>query len=194
MKKISFLTSFVFLFLFLTECGTRQTQLQYFDAFRSYNKSYIYRTLSCPTSDPTGEYWNCYIGQSNVSQLESNRDSLQGCTKKILDCAVVKENDNYVFNIEAHNKLLTKNKIDNYIAQCEYIGFKRNTEKMGECVLKISQTEKQIVSNKSGSDNSLANLLILQESLKLLNPPVQPNRNIRCNYNTVGGIGSVNCF
>lgn len=182
------------LFLFLSDCTTRQTQLEYFDVLRKNNKNYIYRTLSCPTSDITGEYWKCYIGKSNVSQLESNRESLEGCKKNNFDCAVVKENDNYVFNIEAHNKLLTKNKIDNYIAQCEYIGFKRNTDKMGECVLKISQTETQIVNNKSGSDNSLVNLLILQESLKLLNPPVQPNRNIRCNYNTVGGIGSVNCF
>ncbi len=184
----------ILLFLFLTECTTRQTQLEHFDSLRSFNKSYVFRTLSCPTSDPKGEYWNCYIGQSNVSQLESNRASLEGCKKNNLDCAVVKENDNYVFNIEAHNKLLNKNKIDNYIAQCEYIGFKRNTDKMGECVLKISQTETQIVNNKSGNDNTLVNLLILQESLKLLNPPTQPNRNIKCNFNKVGGIDSVNCF
>ena len=38
-------------------------------------------------------------------------------------------------------------------------------------------------------------LFILQESLKVLKPPTQqPNKNIRCNFNKVGGIGSVNCF
>ena len=65
---------------------------------------------------------------------------------------------------------------------------------MGECVLKISQTETKIVNNPGGSDNTLANLIILQESLKVLNPPVQPNRNIKCIFNKVGGIGGVNCF
>ena len=71
---------------------------------------------------------------------------------------------------------------------------------MGECVLRISQAEQTIVTNSNsnrsgGNDNSLAELFILQESLKVLKPPTQqPNKNIRCNFNKVGGIGSVNCF
>jgi hypothetical protein len=69
---------------------------------------------------------------------------------------------------------------------------------MGECVLKISQTEKKIVdvqvNNKNSSSDTLANLIILQESLKLLQPPANPRRNVQCTYNTVGGILGVNCF
>ena len=88
--------------------------------------------------------------------------------------------------------------MNRYITQCEYIGFKRNTEKMGECVLKISQTEQKMVdiqvNNSGGSSDSVANLILLQESLKLLSPPTRPNRNVRCTFNNVGGIGAVNCF
>jgi hypothetical protein len=93
-------------------------------------------------------------------------------------------------------KIKFKNDYGRYISQCEYIGFKRNTEKMGECVLKISQTEKKMVDiqvSNSGGD-SLGNLILLQESLKLLQPPANPRRNVQCTYNTVGGILGVNCF
>jgi hypothetical protein len=66
---------------------------------------------------------------------------------------------------------------------------------MSDCVLKISQTEKQIVNTQSNnSGDTLANLIILQESLKLLQPPANPRRNVQCTYNTVGGILGVNCF
>ncbi len=98
-------------------------------------------------------------------------------------------------------KSVEQKKLDNefgrFIDQCEYIGFKRNTEKMGECVLKISQTEKKMVDiqvSNSGGD-SVANLILLQESLKLLNPQqVAPRRNVQCTFNNVGGIGRVDCF
>jgi hypothetical protein len=98
--------------------------------------------------------------------------------------------------IKENQKIKFENDYGRYISQCEYIGFKRNTEKIGDCVLKISQTEKQIVNTQSNnsSGDTLANLIILQESLKLLQPPVNPRRNVQCTYNTVGGILGVNCF
>ena len=98
--------------------------------------------------------------------------------------------------IKENQKIKFENDYGRYISQCEYIGFKRNTEKMGECVLKISQTEKKMVDiqvSNSGGD-SVANLILLQESLKLLQPPVNPRRNVQCIFNNVGGIGSVNCY
>jgi hypothetical protein len=97
-----------------------------------------------------------------------------------------------------NEKKKVESNYERYISQCEYIGFKRNTEKMGECVLKISETEKKIVQDQvsiSGGGSSVGNLILLQESLKLLNPPsVTPNRKLNCVYNTVGGILGVNCF
>jgi hypothetical protein len=98
--------------------------------------------------------------------------------------------------IKENEKIKFENEYGRYISQCEYIGFKRNTEKMGDCVLKISQTEKKMVDiqvSNSGGD-SVANLILLQESLKLLQPPSNPRRNVQCTYNTVGGILGVNCF
>ena len=78
------------------------------------------------------------------------------------------------------------------------MGFKKNTAKLGECFLKISQTEKQLVdiqvNNSGGGGDNVANLILLQESLKLLNPPRATNNNVRCTFNNVGGIGAVNCF
>jgi hypothetical protein len=101
---------------------------------------------------------------------------------------------------QEQKKIVEQKKLDNefgrFIDQCEYIGFKRNTEKMGDCVLKISQAEKKMVDiqvSNSGGD-SVANLILLQESLKLLQPPANPRRNVQCTYNTVGGILGVNCF
>ena len=114
---------------------------------------------------------------------------------------IAEKHDKQFREITERNRLLNEKKkvesnYERYISQCEYIGFKRNTEKMGECVLKISQTEKKMVDiqvSNSGGD-SLGNLILLQESLKLLQPPANPRRNVQCTYNTVGGILGVNCF
>jgi len=187
MKKISFLTSFVFLFLFGCSGSSGNSQQQQFNAWKANHlKNYpTYNfSLACPSNDPLGENKRCGFG-GDILQSKANEGALEMCSTVNSNCVVVKENDNWVYN-----------ELDKYIAQCEYIGFKKNTEKMGDCVLKISQTEKQIVniqSNSSGGD-TLANLLILQESLKLLKPPAAPKRNVQCTYNTVGGILGVNCF
>ena len=66
---------------------------------------------------------------------------------------------------------------------------------MGECVLKIYQTEASIAvlnSQKRASDSAdtLTNLVILNESLKLLNPPRQ---NFNCQARPFGIYTNVYC-
>ena len=86
------------------------------------------------------------------------------------------------------------------MASCEKIGFKRGTESIGQCALKMYETEKLILAdrsrgNSSSGNNTAANLFLLQQSLQLLNPPraAQP-RNFNCIFNDVGGIVGVNCY
>jgi hypothetical protein len=182
----------IILSIFLVGCGGG-TVVQKFDDFKKQHTS-KYAALVCPSSDSEGLNKTCGMGASFESQSKANELALSVC--EYSDCVVVKENNKWVFSKEQYQIQTQKKNMDGYIKQCEYIGFKRNTEKMGECVLKISQTEKQIVDvqvNNSGSD-TLANLIILQESLKLLQPPTSPRRNVQCTYNTVGGILGVNCF
>jgi hypothetical protein len=184
----------IVLSFFLVGCGSSSV-LQKYDNYRgSYYKGYT--ALACSFSDPEGlNKQECGKGHS-FSQLAANERALSNC--KYIDCVVVKERDRWVFTKEQHQIQTQIKNMDSYIKQCEYIGFKRNTEKIGECVLKISQTEKKIVdvqvNNKNSSSDTLANLIILQESLKLLQPPANPRRNVQCTYNTVGGILGVNCF
>ena len=157
----------------------------------------LYTSLVCPKSDSMGLKSKCHFGRDNT-QSSANELAFKGCSKINPDCVVIKEDDKWVFSQEQYQKQTKQTEMNRYITQCEYIGFKRNTEKMGECVLKISQTEQKMVdiqvNNSGGSGDSVANLILLQESLKLLNPPTQPNRNVRCTFNNVGGIGAVNCF
>jgi len=85
---------------------------------------------------------------------------------------------------------------DRYISQCEYIGFKKDTEKMGECVLKLHKTESQLATfdtqqRTSNSSDVLANMFLLNESLKLLNPP-QP-KSITCQARPFGIYMNVYC-
>ena len=186
MKKVKYLL----FFFFLSNCQQLPygsgTAYDMYNQFQKTHSNYPYHSLVCSKSDLGGTKGLCTMG-SAFTQIEVNNRLLNTCSQKNSDCVVVKENNTLVYSQQ-------KNQIDSYISQCEYIGFKRNTEKMGECVLKISQTETKIVNNSGGNDNTLANLIILQESLKVLNPPVQPNRNIKCIFNKVGGIGGVNCF
>ena len=195
MKKLSFLTSFIFLFLFGCS-GNNQQQFNAWKANHLKNYPTYNYSLACPSNDPLGENKSrCGFG-GDILQSDANAGALRLCNTYNSNCVVVQENDNWVYNQRQNQKTTAVGELDKYIAQCEYIGFKRNTEKMGDCVLKISQTEKQIVniqSNNSGGD-SLANLIVLQESLKLLQPPANPRRNVQCTYNTVGGILGVNCF
>ena len=195
MKKFNFLVPFIFLFLF--SCygtGTQQFnewKANYIKQYPTYNYS-----AACSASDPTGQNkTKCGFGGDEL-QSQANENALKMCRTQYSDCVIVRENDNWVYNQKQNQRKTTVRELDKYIGQCEYIGFKRNTEKMGECVLKISQTEEKMVDiqvSNSGGD-SLGNLILLQESLKLLQPPANPKRNVQCTYNTVGGILGVNCF
>jgi len=88
-----------------------------------------------------------------------------------------------------------ENEYGRYITQCEYIGFKKNTDKMGECVLKLYQTEASIAASNSqkraaDSADTLTNLVILNESLKLMNPP---RKNFNCQARPFGIYTNVYC-
>ena len=102
----------------------------------------------------------------------------------------------YDFKCENANQRTLENEYDRYIAQCEYIGFKKNTEKMGECVLKLHNTEtklSQLSSQQRSSSSSdvLTNMLLLNESLKLLNPP-RP-KSVTCQARPFGTFMNVYC-
>ena len=186
----------ILLFLFLSSCSTIDEYNNWQNEQRP--KGYIYFALSCPASDYKGDKSYCGGGASTSSRLEANASSIKECSTQSSNCVVVKENDNWVYSVEKYQTQTKENEMERFIKQCEQIGFKRNTEKLGECVLKIFETEKKIVQNQvssSGGNNSVGNLILLQESLKLLNPPsVTPNRKLNCVYNNVGGISGVNCF
>ncbi|MDA7752942.1 hypothetical protein PQZ72_01975 [Candidatus Pelagibacter sp.] len=101
---------------------------------------------------------------------------------------------------EIENKVTQQRELENeygrYIKQCEYIGFKKNTDKMGECVLKLHSTEIQLAQlniQKRTADSAdvATNMFLLNESLKLLNPP-QP-KGFNCRASTVGVFMNVNC-
>ena len=183
------------LFLFFSGCASGPQQYNEWKS-KPRGASYYY-SLACSASDPTGERKTaCGFCWQLETQSGANENALKMCRESYSDCITVKENDNWVYNQRQNQRKTTVGELDKYIAQCEYIGFKKNTEKMGECVLKISQTEEKMVDiqvSNSGGD-SLGNLILLQESLKLLQPPANPRRNVQCTYNTVGGILGVNCF
>jgi hypothetical protein len=85
------------------------------------------------------------------------------------------------------------------ITQCEFIGFKRNTDKMGDCVLKLYGTEIQIANlnaqERSASSSDVLNrMLILNESLKLLRPPqYQSNNPVSCQARPFGRFLNIYC-
>ena len=127
------------------------------------------------------------IGQS----INPNHPDNQSELKKI---AEQKQKEAQQAKIKSEQRKL-ENEYGRYITQCEYIGFKKNTDKMGECVLKIYQTEASIAvlnSQKRASDSAdtLTNLVILNESLKLLNPPRQ---NFNCQARPFGIYTNVYC-
>lgn len=193
MSKIKYLI--IFLFLYACSYSTLGNYEKYQNQERArLGNANVYFSLACPQKNVQGDDVypeGCYYVW-NYSQAQANASVLESCSKGRSDCVIIKENNTWVYSRQNYEVTKRENQLNRFITQCEYIGFKRNTEKMGECVLKISQTEQQIIVNNSGgNDNSLANLIVLQESLKLLNPP---NRNVRCNFNSMGGFGSVNCY
>jgi len=193
MSKIKYLI--IFLFLYACSYSTFGNYEKYQNEMRAQLKTVkLDFALACPQKNIQGDDVypaGCYYGW-HFNQTQASADALEWCSIYSKDCVLIMENNTWVYSKQNYEASKRENQLNRFITQCEYIGFKRNTEKMGECVLKISQTEQQIIVNNSGgNDNSLANLIVLQESLKLLNPP---NRNVRCNFNSMGGFGSVNCY
>ena len=102
--------------------------------------------------------------------------------------------------IKEEKKIAEQRKLENeysrYIQQCEYIGFKRNTDKMGECVLKMYDTEIKLAQlnvqqRRANSSDVLTNMYLLNEGLKLLNPP-QP-RSLNCQARPFGTFMNIYC-
>lgn len=103
-------------------------------------------------------------------------------------------------SLEQINQIAKQRQLENeygrYIKQCEYIGFKRNTDKMGDCVLQMYSTEiklAQLNAQQRTADSSdvLTNMFLLNESLKLLNPP-QP-RTTTCQARPFGVYMNIYC-
>ena len=153
-----------------------------------------------------GVIWNHQISSTGYSGIETLAH--QSCTSKGYKKAVLGSMDKqgefstYRFKCMSTQDEIAyvRNAMDQYIERCEYLGFKRDTEKMGDCALKFYQTEKEISllsaqERQANSQNLLNKLLILDKSLQLLSPPrVQmQNRRLNCFYNQVGGRGVVNC-
>jgi hypothetical protein len=196
MNKIKYLT--IFSFLFLGGCFAPYERVDEFEKYKAQvlvnispeKRDAVRFAKSCDFGNESSG--KCGFGYHDFDETTARHHAREACVRVYRNCRPITTN-----NWETlYQKQIVEKKIDSYIQQCEYIGFKRNTEKMGECVLKINQTEKQIVNTQSNnsSGDTLANLIILQESLKLLQPPTNPRRNVQCTYNTVGGILGVNCF
>ena len=136
------------------------------------------------------------------TQLSANEVALNQCQKNFSDCIIAKEGYVYVLDksLADFNQAKSQSTMDTYISKCEYLGFKKQTSELGQCAMKFYETEQAILLSKknnssspSGGGNTAANLLLLQQSLKMLSPPANQNRNFSCVYNTVGGIVGVNC-
>jgi hypothetical protein len=150
------------------------------------------------------KWGNVFYGYSSSSQQDAVNKSIEACelffSKK---CGVIvnydftkiiDEQKSTLQTASANQAQITRKQEDSYeryLKQCEQIGFKRNTEKIGECALKIKDIEAKIqISNsqtiasqssqqqntqtaqsQNSSADTLANLVILNESIKLMNPP-----------------------
>jgi len=173
-----------------------------------------------------------YYGYSSLNQEDANKKSLEYCKifyerrldfykskniePPITECMIIftydfikliENNPIKKTTIPARNP---ENEYERYLKQCEQIGFKRNTEKIGECALKIKDIEAKIqisnsqtiasqssqqqntqtTQNQNSSADTLANLVILNESIKLLNPP---KRNFNCQARPFGIYTNIYC-
>ena len=178
--------------LALTGCFT--TGAEKYAEWKNKNESRWFYALSCPTSDPVGHRKWCGMA-SHFDQSQANQAALISCGRSSSDCIIVKENDSWVYSPLQHQKQKKEMEMDRYVQQCEYLGFKKNTEKMADCALKIYQTEVSISALDSqaqaaDSADSLNRLLILNEGLKLLNPP---RRNFNCQARPFGTYTNVYC-
>ena len=85
--------------------------------------------------------------------------------------------------------------VNRYKKECVFIGFNPETEKFTECVFELKKTEMQISLAKHENkdikkDYTLENLLILNESMKLLNPP---RNNFSCQARPFGIYTNIYC-
>jgi hypothetical protein len=171
---------------------------------------------------------NVFYGYSSSSQQDAINKSIEACelffSKKCgvivnYDFAkIIDEQKSTLQTASANQATITKKQEDpyeRYLKQCEQIGFKRNTEKIGECALKIKDIEAKIqisnsqISNsqtaasqssqqqntqttqsQNNSADTLANLVILNEAIKLMNPP---KRNFNCQARPFGTYTNVYC-
>jgi hypothetical protein len=105
-----------------------------------------------------------------------------------------------------YNRTLAKSnmqRLEPYIIQCETLGFKRSSEKNASCALDIYKTEMQIQSayaqakasqNQANAIDISNNLMLLNQSLKMLNPPVQSRKRFNCTYNKILKVGNITCY
>ena len=109
------------------------------------------------------------------------------------EIALLKQKESKQNEMKAQRQM--EQEYERYLKQCEYLGFKRNTEKIGECVLRIYQTEAQIAlmsaqQRQADSGDLLNSLMILDKSLQMLNPP---RRGFRCQTRPFGIYTNVYC-
>jgi hypothetical protein len=179
-----------------------------------------------------------YYGYSSLNQEDANKKSLEYCkifhqrqldfyisrniVSPITECEIIFTYD-FIKLIKNNNPIektnipvrVPENEYERYLKQCEQIGFKRNTEKIGECALKIKDIEAkiqisnsqisnsqrvapqssqqqntQITQSQNSSADTLANLVILNEAIKLMNPP---KRNFNCQARPFGIYTNVYC-
>ena len=153
-----------------------------------------------------------HTGYSSISLEEAEGRALSACERykkealfypdapKVNPCKIIRSYINPAHVEQQQAKIISEqrkleNEYGRYITQCEYIGFKKNTDKMGECVLKLYQTEASIAASNSqkraaDSAETLTNLVILNESLKLMNPP---RKNFNCQARPFGIYTNVYC-
>ena len=198
MNKYFFVSFFIF---FLTGCATyEETVWSGYQNFQYKNRAYTYFSYAQTVNGLDGAY-----GAGNT-QKEANDRAIEYCKKIGKQCVVAYENNNHVKNqnLSEYNIQRRKNEMDKYVVECEAFGFKRNTDKMASCALEMYKTEKRIaalnsqalaMNRQANAADTAANLALLQQSLQMLQPPAPPRRNnMSCTYNTIGGIGNINCF
>ena len=186
---------------FLTGCATYQeTVWNGYQNFQKKYQAYSYFSFAQPVDGLDGAYG------AGPTQEEANSAAIERCKKSGKLCVVAYENNSYVKNesLSKYNIQRRKNEMNKYVVECEAFGFKRNTNKMASCALEMYKTEKKIaalnsqalaMNRQANAADTAANLALLQQSLQMLQPPAPPRRNnMSCTYNTVGGIGNINCY
>ena len=155
--------------------------------------------LACAADDITGKFKGCGMG-SHTNQEDANYWAMKQCQQHHPVCIITKQHNLWVK--QEYQKQADDIQIDRLIKQCEYIGFKKNTEKMGQCVLQIQNTEIQIAQSNAQISSSQAQqrsaetadtanrIIILNETLKLLNPPRQ---NFNCQARPFGIYTNIHC-